>query len=316
LASAALSGTREQDFKEFESFVAKFNKNYGSVEEFEKRFEIFRTFLLIADERNLANGGSVHGVTKFSDLTQEEFKSTYLMKPGFYIPPSNPEVPLPSPPSPNVVLDWRNTKNVVTPVKDQAQCGSCWAFSATEAIESFSALAGTYLKNTTVALSAEQSCSCTYSYNGCDGGNPQNVYKAAVEDHGGEESAADYAYTMNCAKCSVSTTKTKYADAKGYTNAPRNSLQTVLESNGPPSVCVAAESWNSYHGGVMTSCPGSVDHCVQAVGYNTDHNPAYWIVRNSWGVTWGEAGYIYLAMSGDTCQIQSDVNYPHPIPPP
>jgi len=315
LASALLAGTPEDDFQQFQSFVSKFDKRYSSLEEFKTRFENFRVFLKIADERNAANGRPVHGLTQFSDLTQAEFADIYLMKPGYYTPANNPTVSLPSPP-PNTILDWRNNGTIVTAVKNQAQCGSCWAFSATEAIESFNTIANTYKGGKTVALSTEQSCSCTYNYNGCNGGNPQNVYRTAVQDHGGEESETEYAYTMNCAKCGVTTAATKYADTNGYTNAARNSLQTVLEQTGPPSVCVAAESWNSYHGGVMTSCPGSIDHCVQAVGYNTDHNPAYWIVRNSWGTTWGEKGYIYLDMAGDTCQIQNDINYPKAMAPP
>jgi len=306
----------DQDFRQFQSFVAKFDKQYASVEEFATRFENFRVFLQIADERNAENGRPVHGVTQFADLTQQEFRDLWLMKPGYYKAPNNPTVKTPTPP-PNTILDWRNNGTVITPVKNQAQCGSCWAFSATEAIESFNTLAGTYYGGKTVDLSSEQSCSCTYNYNGCNGGNPQNVYKAAVQDHGGEESDADYPYTVNCASCHVTTAR-KYADTNGYTNAARGSLQTVLEKNGPPSVCVAAESWNTYHGGVMTSCPGLSDHCVQAVGYNTDHNPPYWIVRNSWGVSWGEKGYIYLDMSGDgdTCRIQEDINYPHAMAPP
>jgi len=315
-ASASLKGSDEQDFSKFQEFVTKYSKTYASEEEFARRFKVFQHALETADFRNSQESfGAVHGITQFSDLTHDEFKNTYLMKPGFYTPPSNPTVALPSMKL-GVTLDWRNNGTVITPVKNQAQCGSCWAFSATEAIESFATIQKTYHGGSTIALSAEQSCSCTYNYNGCNGGNPQNVYKAAVQDHGGEESNTDYPYTMNCAKCDVKTALTKYADTNGYTNAPRNSLQVTLEQQGPPSVCVAAESWNSYHGGVLTSCPGTVDHCVQAVGYNTDHTPAYWIVRNSWGETWGEKGYIYLAMEGDTCQIQSDINYPKTTAPP
>jgi len=314
VATASLKGSDEQDFSKFQDFVTKYSKTYSSEEEFARRFKIFQRFLEIADFRNTQET-SVHGITQFADLTEEEFKDMYLMKPGFYVAPNNPEAPLPEKRL-GVTLDWRNNGTVITPVKNQAQCGSCWAFSATEAIESFATIANTYHGGKTVALSAQQSCSCTYNYNGCNGGNPQNVYKAAVQDHGGEESNADYAYTMNCAKCEVQAAATKYADTNGYTNAAKNTLQTVLEKNGPPSVCVAAESWNSYHGGVLTSCPGSVDHCVQAVGYNTDHNPAYWIVRNSWGETWGEKGYIYIAMDGNVCQIQSDINYPKTQVPP
>jgi C1A family cysteine protease len=318
--SSSFKGTDEQDFAKFKAFMTKFEKSYSTVEEMDRRFLAFQKNLEIIDLRNKENvragGDEAHGITQFSDLTQEEFKNTYLMKPGFYKPRDHSNEVYVAPKAPQAgILDWRNTPNVVTPVKNQMQCGSCWAFSATEAIESFVTLAGLYYKNTTVELSTEQACSCTYKYNGCEGGNPQNVYTTAVDHYGGEESSAEYGYTMNCASCNVKSTSQKYADVSStkYTNAAKGSLQTVLEDHGPPSVCVAAESWNSYTGGVLASCPGSVDHCVQAVGYNNGVANSYWIVRNSWGTSWGEKGYIYLAMSGDTCQIQDDINYPTPI---
>lgn len=272
--------------------------------------------LKVADQRNAENvqaGGEddVHGTTKFSDLTQEEFRSTFLMQPGFYKPRPEAEFTIET----NLTagnVDWRS-QGVVTSVKDQGQCGSCWAFSATEAVESFGQLDVNY---GLTPLSAQQSCSCTYSYNGCNGGNPQNVYKTAIQNYGGEESSADYPYTMNCGTCNVKSSTKKYVNTDGYTNAKYGTLQTVLDTVGPPSVCVAAESWNTYHSGVMTSCPGSTDHCVQAVGYtNSGVSTAYWVVRNSWGTTWGEQGYIYLAMAGDTCNVQDDINYPNAVSP-
>jgi len=317
--AAPLKGTNDQDFAKFQGFMTKFEKTYPTMQEMEHRFAVFQKFLEMVDSRNeanmLAGGESVHGITMFSDLTQDEFQSLYLMKPGRYIPRTHdgeveviPGLPTAS------ILDWRNTPGVVTPVKNQAQCGSCWAFSATEAIESFTALAHLYVGNTTIELSTEQACSCTYHYNGCEGGNPQNVYVTAVNAQQGQESSAEYGYTMNCPSCGTKSTAERYADVDTkYTNAAKGSLQTVLEQNGPPSVCVAAEQWNSYNGGVLKNCPGSVDHCVQAVGYNSGAADPYWIVRNSWGTSWGEKGYIYLEMAGDTCQIQDDINYPHPI---
>jgi len=290
-------------------------KKYSSQAAMNKAFTNFQNFLVMVDARNaaeLAAGGEqCHGLTQFADLSQGEFADTYLMKPGYYVPRVHNEtsfVRRVGTQAGNV--DWRS-QGVVTPVKNQAQCGSCWAFSATEAMESYSAIAKLYYGGTMIPCSTEQSCSCTYVYNGCNGGNPQNVYKTAVQNYNGEESEADYSYTMNCANCGVKSTVQKYIDNSGYTNAPSMSLQTTL-ATGPPSVCVAAESWNTYKGGVMTNCAGSIDHCVQAVGYtNSGVTQAYWVVRNSWGVTWGIQGYIYLAMAGDTCQVQSDINYPH-----
>jgi C1A family cysteine protease len=327
--SAVLKGTEKEDLEKFTSFVEKYNKSYDTMEEFQQRFKIFQTNLEVADARNVANmmagGDEAHGVTQFSDLTQDEFQRTFLMKPGFYKPRVHENRgPIVRSTAGATTVDWRNTPGVVTAVKNQAQCGSCWAFSATEAIESFTAIAGLYYKNTTVPLSASQSCGCTYVYDGCDGGNPQDVYVKAIDAHGGAESEQELPYSTlgthsECGSCGVTASAQRYADVSktSYTNAPRGSLQDVLDSTGPPSVCVAAESWNSYTGGVLSNCPGTVDHCVQAVGYEIPSTgKSYWLVRNSWGETWGNKGYIWLDMAGDTCQIESDINYPKPIPVP
>jgi C1A family cysteine protease len=309
--ASTLSSNEKADFSRFQKWVVEHEKTYDSLDEYAKRFGVFRSMLKVADKRNAENvqaGGedNVHGVTKFSDLTQDEFRDTYLMKPGFYKPRPEAEFTIET----NLTagnVDWR-TQGVVTAVKNQAQCGSCWAFSATEAVESFGQLDVNY---GLTPLSAQQSCSCTYSYNGCNGGNPQNVYKTAIANYGGSESSDYYPYTMNCGTCGVKSSATKYVSTNGYTDAKQGTLQSVLDNNGPPSVCVAAESWNTYHSGVMTSCAGSIDHAVQAVGYTSSGvSTPYWIVRNSWGTSWGVQGYIYLAMAGDTCKVQDDVNYP------
>jgi Pyruvate/2-oxoacid:ferredoxin oxidoreductase delta subunit len=317
VASASqLSASEEADFAKFQSWVQEHQKEYSTVEEFAKRFGAFREFLKLADERNAANmaaGGedNVHGVTIFADLTQQEFRDTYLMKPGFYQPRLDNDFEIPAINTTAGNVDWRN-QGVVTAVKDQGQCGSCWAFSATEAVESFGQLDVNY---GLTPLSAQQSCSCTYSYNGCNGGNPQNVYKTAIQNYGGEESNSDYPYTQNCGTCQVSSSKKKYVSTNGYTNVAKGQLQATLDKQGPPSVAVAAESWNTYHGGVMTSCVGSIDHAVQAVGYTSSGvSTPYWVVRNSWGTSWGVQGYIYLDMSGDTCKVQDDINYPYGAP--
>jgi KDEL-tailed cysteine endopeptidase len=127
------------------------------------------------------------------------------------------------------------------------------------------------------------------------------------------ETSADYPYTsgggstgvckFNAAKV-VSGTK-----PTGYTSIQKTEaqLQAAL-NNGPPSVCVAADAFQTYRSGILKSCPGSIDHCVQAVGYDTDNN--YWLVRNSWGTNWGEQGYIRIEMGKDLCQITQDATFP------
>jgi len=199
-------------------------------------------------------------------------------------------------------------------VKDQGQCGSCWAHSATEAVESYTFLLKAISNLQT--LSVQQTTACTYNYNGCNGGWPYDAYNNAVIARGGEDTAANYPYSIPTAGvCKFGTGK---ADApvvniKGYKNIARGQLATAL-TTGPPSVCVAAEAWQTYTGGVLKACAGSVDHCVQAVGIGGSASGSpYWIVRNSWGASWGEKGYIWLDATienGDICHIQEYITTP------
>jgi len=201
-------------------------------------------------------------------------------------------------------VDWR-TKGALTHVKDQGQCGSCWAFSATEAIESYAHLSG---KHPLYTLSPQQITSCDKTDGGCNGGSPSRAY-AYVHNAGGIETEASYPYTSGrgvTGTCHVDTSKFvvkvtgSHAVARG-----EPSLQTAL-NNGPVSVCVAANAFQTYHGGILASCPGTIDHCVQAVGYTAD----YWIIRNSWGTGWGEAGFLRLKRGANLCHVADDVTYP------
>jgi len=201
----------------------------------------------------------------------------------------------------------------VTPVKDQGQCGSCWAHSADEAIESSYLINGGPL----TVLSVQQCTACTYTTNGCDGGWPHDAYVKAVENRNGIDLNSDYPYNINQAgtcKFGPSGNADKpYTNVKTYSSPPRGQLQSQLNTVGPISVCLAAETWQTYTGGVLKNCAGSVDHCVQAVGYNSDAAEPYWIVRNSWGTGWGIQGYIYLDMTadnGDICHIQEYMTWP------
>jgi C1A family cysteine protease len=154
----------------FKNFQVEFGKTYATEAEAEHRYRIFAENLIRIDRMNnahaLAHGNEPFGITLFADLTHEEFSSKYLMK---NLPPYQPAVNatlLEDVPAPQAVVDWRN-QGVVTAVKDQGQCGSCWAHSADEAVESFFALK--YGKASLTVGSVQQVTSCTYSYNGCNG---------------------------------------------------------------------------------------------------------------------------------------------------
>jgi C1A family cysteine protease len=264
--------------------------------------------LKIADQRNqeeLEHGGSaVHGITFLSDLSEDEFKAKFLTS-DVSLKSKTPEFAPTSTKNVSAALvDW--TGVYTTPVKDQGYCGSCWAFSATEQIESDSMRT---LK-TSYILSPEQITQCDKTSSGCNGGWTEHAYNY-VNRAGGIETESDYPYTSYTGKTGTCTaTSSKYViSVKGYkTISGESNMASYVQSTGPLSVCLDASSWNSYTGGIMSVCGKSVDHCVQAVGvYPT--TGGYWKVRNSWGTSWGESGYIRLAYGQNTCDITNDPTY-------
>jgi len=200
-------------------------------------------------------------------------------------------------------VDWRDS-GVITAVKDQGGCGSCWAFAATESIES------NLIQNTgkNVKLSPQDIVSCTPNPQHCGGtGGCSGATAELAFDYvhaKGVASDADYPYTQQTGTCKPSVTKTAKID--GYVKLGENNytdLLTAVATVGPISVSVDASPWFSYSSGVFTGCPksGNVDinHAVQLVGYGTSGSLDYWIVRNSWGAGWGEKGYIRMEKHSD-----------------
>jgi C1A family cysteine protease len=259
-----------------------------------------------AADLNTKNPYARFGANEFSDLSPEEFAKYYLMpfdkeKYETVRPPVKQEF------SARVqqgsTFDW-GSKGVVTPVYNQGQCGSCWAFSATETIESYYALAGGQLTQ----LSMEQIVSCDTSDHGCEGGFPSSAYQY-VQGAGGIDSYASYPYTAENGYAPECAANSQFVTtvASSQSISGEQGLYQQLSSAGPVSVCVDASSWQSYEGGVLTSCGNNVDHCVQATGY-TNYSPSYngesaWNVRNSWGTGWGQNGYILVATGQDLCSI-------------
>jgi len=218
-------------------------------------------------------------------------------------------------------LDWTETAGALSPVKDQAQCGSCWAFSATEGIES-----GVFQTTgqTSPSLSPQQIVSCDKTDGGCNGGDLPTAFDY-VEGAGGLDTEDNYPYTSTwgfSGRCKDSSPAVVVTDYK-YAVAPceggscsgvdEDGLKAALAQHGPLSICVNAETWNDYYGGVFTeSCSGSynsLDHCVQLVGYDTTASTPFWKVRNSWGTSWGEGGFIRLPMGVNACGIADEAMY-------
>eukprot|EP01087_Luapelamoeba_hula_P001670 TRINITY_DN113_c0_g1_i1.p1 TRINITY_DN113_c0_g1~~TRINITY_DN113_c0_g1_i1.p1 ORF type:complete len:349 (-),score=46.52 TRINITY_DN113_c0_g1_i1:113-1159(-) len=302
LALCVASALATPDVKsQFLGFQQKFNKVYASEEEFQTRFQIFQDNLKVIAAKNALNNGATYGVTQFTDMTKEEFKATVLMN---NLPPleSGDVAPTNYSAGAPTSFDWRSRGGVVTGVYNQGQCGSCWAFSATENVESRWALAGHGL----TSLSMQQVVSCDRTDGGCNGGWPYNAYQYLI-GAGGQESYAAYPYTAENTPCEFNAGAI-VARPRGwqYVTQSRDENQMVnyLYANGPLSVCVDASDWSFYSGGVFpaSSCSTSIDHCVDAVGYNLGGSP-YWIIRNSWGTSWGIAGYMYLQFGANACAV-------------
>jgi len=308
--------TEEQTFSSFMDFTRRFNKQYKSVEEFTQRYTNFLATLDRIEQLN-ADGSNVHGITKFADLTPAEFKSMYL---GFN-PGLKQKLPVlqPAADAAPSSFDWRS-KGAVTPVKDQQQCGSCWAFSTVEEIESMNFLAG----NGLMSLSPQQIVSCDTVDAGCDGGDTITAYQYVIQA-GGIELDSSYPYTSgngDSGTCEVNSSKfvakingSYYATPScddSCDNQNEDLLATNLASTGPVSICVDAEPWQTYSGGILTASSGcshdysDLDHCVQLVGYNNGGSQPYWIVRNSWNTDWGIDGYIYVAKGQNVCGIADE----------
>jgi len=305
----------------FLDFITKYNKVYATNAERAMRYAIFKMNLAKAREMNKENRDPVFGVTKFSDLTAEEFREHYLLGNTF----QKNQMPKRSPPArrsnpvtvPFTAWDWGiNKTGIITAVKNQESCGSCWAFSATETIESMWALAG----NTIQTLAPQQIVDCDKVDLGCGGGWPYHAYEYII-NAGGMMPESDYPYKGVDGTCKYNPTEAvAHINGWNYINtdpADENStLLAYVAYNAPASICVDASSWQLYTGsGILTKCGREIDHCVQLTGFqnmlatNGTSLPV-WNVRNSWGSDWGAEGYIFIERNKDLCAIATVVTTP------
>ncbi|XP_067831892.1 cathepsin F-like [Heptranchias perlo] len=290
----------------FHDFMKTHNRTYENQEEANHRFKIFATNMeksrkLQEEERGTAE----YGVTKFSDMSADEFMSRSL-KPTFSRKCEKPDID-------NLTtkhskgLDW-SKRNAVTPVKNQVccsrkDCKSCWAFAVVGNIES-----QWFLKHGRLTSLAEQELiDCTETSNGCSSGHINLAFEDVI-NLGGLMAETDYSYTAMKGRCQFKSDRT-VAKIRSFVCLPKNEtvMQQYIATNGPLTALVNAVMLQHYENGILRSnCAAKDwDHAILIVGYGVEGDIPYWIVKNSWGENWGENGYFRLYRGENTCGIKN-----------
>ncbi|XP_037072414.1 putative cysteine proteinase CG12163 isoform X2 [Pollicipes pollicipes] len=300
----------------FAAFVRQYNRTYPSSAEYRRRMQVFADNMEHARNfQRMERGTARYGITKFSDMTVEEFRATRLGL-GLSRPRPAPAGAFRQPAViPDIAdmpasFDWRD-KGAVTAVKDQGQCGSCWAFSVTGNVE------GQYFikHKKLLSFSEQELVDCDTDDHGCQGGWPDQAYKF-IEFLGGLEQEKDYPYEARNGQCRLNKTDL-VVKLTGSLDLPKNEadIQKWLFANGPVSIGVNANPLMFYQGGIIDVwsflCRASaIDHGVLLVGFGEHDYPVvnkkkpFWIVKNSWGGNWGEQGYFRLFRGSDECGVQ------------
>ncbi|KAK1422363.1 hypothetical protein QVD17_25436 [Tagetes erecta] len=298
-----------------------YHKVATNHQEKQRRFNVFKSNVLHVHETNKMDKPYKLKLNKFADMTNQEFKSLYAgskimhmrvlkgdridNKTFMYANAEN--VP--------TSVDWRK-KGAVTPVKDQGQCGSCWAFSTVVAVEGINQIRTKEL----VSLSEQELIDCDTSENqGCNGGLMDLAFDF-IKKKGGLTKEEYYPYTAADGRCDSKKENDPVVSIDGHEDVPKNNEQSLMKAvaHQPVSVAIDAgdEDFQFYSEGVFTGkCGTELDHGVAAVGYGTTlDGTQYWIVKNSWGSEWGEKGYIRMQRNisdkRGLCGIAMDASYP------
>ncbi|XP_049320222.1 procathepsin L-like [Astyanax mexicanus] len=322
LVAVASAASLSLEDLEFHAWKLKFGKIYHSVEEESQRKLTWLTNRkLVLVHNMLADQGIKSyrlGMTFFADMDNKEYRKLFASCLGSFNRTKAHSAttflrqtlrdPLPD------TVDWR-PKGYVTDIKDQKDCGSCWAFSATGSLE------GQTFRKTgkLVSLSEQQLVDCSGDYGnlGCGGGLMDQAFEY-IKANKGIDTEDSYPYEATDGDCrfkpdSVGATCTGFVD---ITSGDEKALQEAVATIGPISVAIDAghSSFQLYESGIYNEpdCSSSdLDHGVLAVGYGTDSGKDYWLVKNSWGLDWGNKGYIQMSRNKDNqCGIATAASYP------
>jgi len=321
----------------FRNWQSEYGKSYGDVGEESYRFLQFLSNWEKINQHNMQNYSWTLGLNQFGDLSEEEFRYEVHGHSDSCLTAKSPQpafkwdglmdkiVSKVKAGANPTAIDWtdKDGKSYVTAVKNQGSCGSCWAFSTTGSLEARYAIAHGVTGDAIPTLSEQEliDCSKREGNKGCDGGLMDDAFKY-VEKEKGLCSEAEYPYTAKTGRvCEASKCKTKYVPISSYKDVTEDSLtdmETAVAA-GPVSIAVDAAglTWQFYDGGVVKrTCGTRLDHGVLAVGYGEDSGDKFWKVKNSWGASWGEKGYIRLCKDCDAnagkgeCGILEQPSYP------
>jgi len=302
-------------YKEFQQFTHEFDKAYDTIEEYTQAFENFKINKNIESLNRKRKSISYEtGVTKFWDMTFEEFQRTYLNLKLADVESfladattfqSNGDLKA------DAAFDWRN-KSAVGPIKNQGSCGSCWAFAAGAAVESAYFIKYKQLKQ----FSEQQFVDCDTTSHGCGGGWSDSAFNTAKR-LGGLMLQADYPYEARQGACRFNATKvaTKINGTIVPGTSNEATIRDFLFDKGPLAIYLNANPLNSYRTGIIdvsaADCsPSGMNHAVTLVGYGNESGKDFWIVKNSWGTNWGEQGYFRIARGKNTCGVGNWVYAP------
>ncbi|KAJ8621325.1 hypothetical protein MRB53_029854 [Persea americana] len=291
----------------FARFARRYGKTYGSVEEIKHRFHIFVDNLELIYSTYRKGLPYKLGINKFADMSWEEFR-VHSLGAAQNCSATKGTHKLTDDDLPEA-KDWRED-GIVSPVKNQGHCGSCWTFSSTGALEA----AYTKVTGKSISLSEEQLVDCATAFNnfGCSGGLPSQAFEY-IKYNGGLDTEESYPYTGVEGSCSHITLVVGFGVR---TEGAEDKLKHAVGVIGPVSVAFeVVDGFRFYKGGVYTStaCGNTemdINHAVLAVGYGVENGVPYWIIKNSWGKNWGDHGYFKMELGKNMCGIATCASYP------
>jgi len=297
------------DHAAWSDFKLTHKKGYQNKLEEQLRFQVFQDNLKRIEEHNAKyNNGEVSyylAVNQFADMTAEEF-SARMNRQIATKPKLNATLFDHTKYQVDEAIDWRDSADLT--VKDQGQCGSCWAFSTTGSLEGQLLLK----QKSKTLLSEQELVDCSTVNAGCEGGNMEYAFDYIRQN--GLSSEEDYRYTAQDGTCKRANRAINTISGYKSVADNENALKTAVGTVGPVSIAVNADlNWQLYGGGIFDHflCTGfSLNHGVLAVGYGRESNKDFWIIKNSWGASWGEKGYIRLHRGSNQCGVANDASYP------